>query len=456
MTSRAAETPRAAKGSTVEKGEGPRSADGRPGAAGNVPDAVQQCAATGHSPAGAQGQPRGKSKRRRRRGKRRPVYARNSQTPAELSGPAIASPPIQAAPPIHAAASASNGVPQSPSAGPLAPSQRYYAALDLGTNNCRLLVAVPREQGFRVVDAFSRVVRLGEGLGHSGRLSEAAMDRAIGALAACRAKLDDRRVVRSRLIATEACRVAANGAEFLERVRAQTGLELEVVTQKAESRLAVAGCASLIDNQSSGALLFDIGGGSSELVWIDLTRPVRPGTAMADRIRAWVSLPLGVVTLSERHGDKVTPEVYAAMVGEAAALLERFPQADELSKAVAAGGIHMLGTSGTITTLASVHLDLPRYDRRRVDGMWMDRGDVSSIIARLLAAEGSGQLAHPSIGRERADLVMAGCAILQALIERWPCQLLRVADRGLREGMLVDLMEADKASGAMWESVAHG
>ena len=328
-----------------------------------------------------------------------------------------------------------------------------YAALDLGTNNCRLLIAQPRERGFRVVDAFSRIVRLGEGVGRSGRLGEAAMDRAVDALRICRSKLADRGVMRARLIATEACRSAENGAIFLERVRSETGLVLEIVSRETEARLAVSGCASLIDPNSNGALLFDIGGGSSELVWIDLTRPAEARRRrMSDRIRTWASLPVGVVTLSERHGGElVTTEVFEAMVAEVTDMLRDFPEADALDQAVAAGNLHMLGTSGTVTTLAGVHLGLERYDRRRVDGTWMTGDEVNLMMNTLTGMDYAARIANPCIGKERADLVLAGCAILEAIRRRWPCQRLRVADRGLREGILVEMMAED----GVWRRSPH-
>lgn len=321
----------------------------------------------------------------------------------------------------------------------------YYGALDLGTNNCRLLIAAPRGRGFRVIDAFSRIVRLGEGVGATGRLGEPAMSRAIAALKNCRDKLVQRGVVRSRLIATEACRSADNGADFLSRVKIETGLSLEIVSRETEARLAVAGCASLIDPSASGAVLFDIGGGSTELVWIDLAAgDGAPRRRIAERIRAWSSLPVGVVTLADRYGgEEVGVEKYEAMVADVAALIEVFPEKEALSQAVAAGGVHMLGTSGTVTTLAGMHLGLPRYDRRQVDGVWMQGDDVMAMIGRLLGASYQDRVAHPCIGRERADLVMGGCAILEAILRRWPCRRLRVADRGLREGMLIELMAED-------------
>ncbi|HEV2513235.1 MAG TPA: Ppx/GppA phosphatase family protein [Bosea sp. (in: a-proteobacteria)] len=383
-----------------------------------------------------QGDGRGKSKRKRRK-RRGPVYAPGTGPRA----PARPEPAVLVAPapevPIP---------PPKPSANGAARPADFYGALDLGTNNCRLLVAVPRDHGFRVVDAFSRIVRLGEGIGQTGRLGEAAMGRAIEALKVCGQKLAYRDVGRTRMIATEACRIAANGSDFVSRVRDETGLELEIVSRETEARLAVAGCASLVDPNAGGVILFDIGGGSSELVWLDLAGAAGDGRRrrMSDRIREWVSLPVGVVSLSERHGGRdVTPVQFEAMVAEVAVMLGAFPNVAVLDAAVAAGEVHMLGTSGTVTTLAGVHLDLPRYDRRVVDGTWLSGNQVAELVTLFMGMDYEARCANPCIGRERADLVLAGCAILEAIRRRWPCDRLRVADRGLREGVLVELMAED-------------
>jgi exopolyphosphatase / guanosine-5'-triphosphate,3'-diphosphate pyrophosphatase len=322
---------------------------------------------------------------------------------------------------------------------------QLYAALDLGTNNCRLLIARPEERGFRVVDAYSRIVRLGEGVGSNRRLSDAAMDRAIEALANCHRKLADRGVMRSRLIATEACRAAENGADFINRVKAETGLALEVVNRETEARLAVAGCASLVSHEADGVILFDIGGGSSEIVWLDLrNRCGARGFALTRFIRSWISLPVGVVNLAERHGGvHVTPDIFEAMVEDASDHLDGFNLADNLSEAISSGRVHMLGTSGTVTTLAGVHLGLKRYDRRRVDGTWLTDEEVSNMIDQLRDMPYEARVDNPCIGADRADLVLAGCAILEAIRRRWTCSKLRVADRGLREGILTELMAAD-------------
>ncbi|GAB1581088.1 Ppx/GppA phosphatase family protein [Phyllobacterium phragmitis] len=326
-----------------------------------------------------------------------------------------------------------------------------YAALDLGTNNCRLLVAAPTRPGqFRVVDAFSRIVRLGEGLGMTGRLGDRAMDRAIEALKICRDKLASRTLRRSRLIATEACRSAENGAEFLGRVRAETGLELEIVDRQTEARLAVSGCGTLVDRDTDAIVLFDIGGGSSEIALIDVSR--RRSPRLAEHIIAWTSLPVGVVTLAERFGGReVTRESFAAMVDHVSELIEAFADRDKLGELARSPRFHLIGTSGTVTTLAGIHLGLERYDRKRIDGMWMDRDDVTSMTSRLLSWDFDARVANPCIGADRADLVLAGCAILDAIRNVWPSQKLRVADRGLREGILTELMSRDGA----WRDRRH-
>jgi len=324
-----------------------------------------------------------------------------------------------------------------------------YAALDLGTNNCRLLMAAPIPGGrFRVVDAFSRIVRLGEGIAASGRLSQAAMDRAVDALAVCAGKLAGHQLAGVRLIATEACRRALNGADFLDRVARETGLELEIVDRETEARLAAEGCGSLMDRQAEAAVLFDIGGGSSELILVD--RKGREGGRISEQIAAWTSMPVGVVTLSERHGGReVSRAAFDAMVAEVLEHLAAFEGRGRLADVWHPARTHLLGTSGTVTTIAGVHLRLPRYDRRKVDGIWLSDGQVDAVIDALVGMDYEARAANPCIGRERADLVLAGCAILQAIRLTWPSPRLRVADRGLREGILSELMHANGAWSAM-------
>jgi len=279
-------------------------------------------------------------------------------------------------------------------------------------------------------------------LAPSGRLSSDAMDRAVEALRICAAKLKTREIRRMRLIATEACRAADNGEAFLSRVTEETGLRLEIIDRETEARLAVSGCSSLVGPEARSVVLFDIGGGSSEIAVIRIGD--NRSSRLANHITHWTSLPVGVVTLSERHGGRdVTPELFETMVCEVQRMLERFDCPPVNGAARESGDFHLIGTSGTVTTLAGVHLDLPRYDRRRVDGVWLSDDEVSAMQAKLLSWDFAGRAANPCIGPDRADLVLAGCAILEAIRRRWPSPRMRVADRGLREGLLTDMMADD-------------
>lgn len=314
-----------------------------------------------------------------------------------------------------------------------------YAALDLGTNNCRLLIATPAPSGFRVVEAYSRIVRLGEGLTQSGRLSEAAMERALAALKVSAEKVRRRRVVRFRAIATQACRIAGNGPAFVERVASETGVRLQVISPQEEARLSVTGCLNLLDRTQDAALVVDVGGGSTELSWVDLREA--PPTGMPP-VRAWLSIPIGVVTLAERfpEGEAATDAWFRTMVETVKAELVAFTRAEPMRPIFEADRAHLVGTSGAITSLAGLHLELPRYDRSRVDGIWMTRDQCDAAAGRLLALNARERADQPCIGPDRADLVLAGAAILQAVQEHWPCSRVRVADRGLREGILLSLM----------------
>src|SRR6478672_40026 len=328
--------------------------------------------------------------------------------------------------------------PSKPKPSPRRESHRHtYGAIDLGTNNCRLLVARPNEHGFTVIDAFSRIVRLGEGLSLTGTLSQEAMDRAVAALAICADKLRRRNVSLSRSVATEACRRAKNGAEFAERVRDETGIVLDIIEPQEEARLAVLGCHKLLEPGDGPALIFDIGGGSTELVLVDQEE----GTP---RIRAWWSAPWGVVSLTESEGKEALEgsdrlKAYMRMRERARRAFANFANMLPENRE----GIRLLGTSGTVTTLASVHLALPAYDRRAVDGLHVPIEAMQTISAMIAGMDYGERSALPCIGNERADLVVAGCAILEAIIEIWPAKNLGIADRGIREGILRSLMARD-------------
>lgn len=318
--------------------------------------------------------------------------------------------------------------------------RQAFAALDLGTNNCRLLIARPSGEHFTVIDAFSRVVRLGEGLAATGRLSDAAMERALAALHVCADKLKRRNVQLARSVATEACRRADNGADFIARVREETGIALDIISAQEEARLAVLGCHILLEDGEGPAVVFDIGGGSTELVLIEPGGPV-------PRILDWLSVPWGVVSLTDSapppdgtaEGRVRRYSVMRRLVGDAFA-----PFAERVAPvARSESRVRLLGTSGTVTTLASVHLELPHYDRQAVDGLIMPSAAMREVCARLATMSAQERSGLPCIGDDRASLVVAGCAILEAILDIWPAETLGVADRGIREGILRSLIAAD-------------
>ncbi len=319
------------------------------------------------------------------------------------------------------------------------PGGPTFAALDLGTNNCRMLVGTPCGPGFRVVESFSRVVRLGEGLHHSGRLSTCGMDRALAALADCAERLGRRPVAGLRAVATEACRQAANGAEFLCHARKETGLPLELISPREEAELALESCAALLGGGARRALVFDIGGGSTELAWVRIDHCGTPAMI------GYLSLPIGVVTLAERFGAAADTAVgFRAMVAETAARLAQFEQIHCIAREIRQGDVDLLGTSGTVTTLAGQALGLPRYHRALVDGTVLSGEAADQALDRLRALGREGLSTHPCIGPERAEFVLPGCAVFAAIRQTWPAPHIIVADRGLREGILLRLIRAHR------------
>ena len=313
-----------------------------------------------------------------------------------------------------------------------------YAALDLGSNNCRLLVAKPEPSGFRVIDAFSRIVRLGEGVAETGHLSDEAMARTLSALDVCAGKLRRRGVTRFRGVATAACRLARNCDAFLARASAEAGLDIEIIDGREEVSLALDSCSPLLEATASHALIFDIGGCSTELIWVSLADGAPPDLV------AWASLPCGVVSLAERHGDgDIAAKTYDAMMVEAEALVAPFVAGLGIGDPLSDGSLQVLGTSGTVTTLAGLHLGLPRYDRAQVDGFRLTFEDIRCQVDRLLAMDVQERAAEPCIGVGRGDVVVAGCAILETILHACPAEIVRVADRGLREGILLGMMRAD-------------
>ena len=329
-------------------------------------------------------------------------------------------------------------------------ANNIYAALDLGTNNCRLLIARGNSSNFRVVDSYSRVVKLGKGLEATGRLSQESMDAAVETITLCARKIKSKKVKRWRCVATEACRKADNGAEFLARVKAESGLTMEMISPRVESRLAVMGCLNLVDPSKDVALVVDIGGGSTELSWVDI-RKLRDSKTQfrvhRPPISAWASLPIGVVTLSERipeHADRET--WYADMCNHVREMIDQAGCSTRFTKAFENGKGHLIGTSGTITSLAGIHLKLPFYQRDKVDGLWLRSNDAVAVARNMASRSLESRAQEPCIGEDRAKLLVAGCAITDVLCEMWPSKMIRVADRGLREGILIGLMNESKKS----------
>ena len=314
-----------------------------------------------------------------------------------------------------------------------------YAAIDLGTNNCRLLIARPNGATFKVIDSFSRIVRLGEGLTASGKLTDDAIARTTEALKICSQKIRRHKTCFTRSVATEACRQASNSRNFLDHIETNTGIKLETIPPEEEAYLTLAGCLPLIDRNTEHALAFDIGGGSTEIMWIgkdDQGEPVLKDT---------ISIRVGVVSLAERFGHKtISSDDYRWILERITAELDLFDSRHDISGHIAKGDIQMLGTSGTVTTLAGIHLDLPRYDRSIVDGITVDFESITAIVSRLAQMDYETRCAHPCIRPERADLMIMGCAILDAICRRWSVGRLRVADRGIREGILMAMIAENK------------
>ncbi|WP_417808044.1 Ppx/GppA phosphatase family protein [Thioclava sp.] len=344
------------------------------------------------------------------------------------------------------------------SAAQTAEAGELYAALDLGTNSCRMLIARPMGAQFQVVDSFSKAVQLGQGLETYGRLSRNSMARTVQALQICRRKIDAHGVKRMRLVATEACRRAKNARDFMRYVRRETGLPLEIIAAEEEAQLAVISCASLVSPKSEQVLVVDIGGGSTELVWIDL-EDVPPGDRAraimrlghgfnqpdgpipAARVVDWISVPLGVATLKDQFADVEDDAARFALMSWF--FEEKLADFTPYASGSPQEGFQIIGTSGTVTTVAACHLGLKRYDRNRVDGLMMNSAQIDAVIRSFLTLGPAGRRADPRIGRDRHTLIMSGAAILQALMRVWPTDQLSVADRGLREGLLYAQMAGD-------------
>ncbi len=336
----------------------------------------------------------------------------------------------------------------SPHANGVGSGEPVYAALDLGTNNCRLLVAslekisgslVPHLQ---VHDSFSRIVRLGEGVSASGVLSEDAMERTLAALRICQKKLSKFNIAASRFVATEACRRAANSLDFMARIQAETGMQIDVINTEEEARLAFLGCSSLLAEEHKQAVVFDIGGGSTEIMW------VHTDDNDTRQITDWLSVDYGVMNLADKFGGSAfIDRVYEDMVAYMEERIAPFTQAPHIQSVLESGEFQFLSTSGTVTTLAAIHLDLPRYERSRIDGLTIGIPEVRTVTKRLLAMRPSERFNHPCIGMERADFIISGCAIFEAISNLMPEGSITIADRGVREGIILSLSRSTPHGG---------
>ncbi|MCP5072785.1 MAG: Ppx/GppA family phosphatase [Rhodobacteraceae bacterium] len=336
-----------------------------------------------------------------------------------------------------------------------------FAALDLGTNSCRMLIARPQGREFQVIDAFSKPVHLGAGLEQFGTLAPSAIKRTLGALRVCGKKLKQHGVQHSRLVATEACRRAKNGQSFVNLVKRETGLRLEIIQPSEEARLAVVSCAPHLGEEIDQLLIVDIGGGSTELVWLDLSNVTAKERAQAmvrlelsekkldaalatnaAKVVDWKSVPMGVATLKDMFAD--VEEDCAKFALMSCCFEEQIDEflPPEFSRDGLGNQFQIIGTSGTVTTVAASHLGLSRYERCKVDGISMCKQEIDAVVKRYLSIGPEGRRKAPCIGTDRHELIMSGAAILQAILRVWPSGQLTVADRGLREGLLYSQMSA--------------
>ncbi|MBO7097770.1 MAG: Ppx/GppA family phosphatase [Alphaproteobacteria bacterium] len=316
----------------------------------------------------------------------------------------------------------------------------HYAAIDLGTNSCRLVIATPTPTSFHVVETFSKITRLGEGIIKDNQLSKAAMRRTVNSLKVCKSVMDEYApITHSRFVATAACRRAKNIDEFLNMVHKEAGLNLEIISSKEEARLAVVGCLPLLNRNIKRALIFDIGGGSTE---ISLARVTEEGKTF---IEGFVSLPYGVVTISEAFPkQEMTNLAYNTIIERTEGILTEFDAKYHIYEAIENQEIQVIGTSGTVTVLGAVHLGLPRYNRSAVDGLSLSGVDVENVINKIKTMGDSGRRKHRCIGPSKADLTISGCAIIEALLKTFPISEITIADRGIREGILLDMIRHTK------------
>lgn len=306
---------------------------------------------------------------------------------------------------------------------------RRLAAVDLGTNTVRLLVVEAEGREWRPLHQSQRVTRLGEGQAETGRLLEAPMQRTVDTVSEFIAAARGLGASEIRVVATSAVREAPNRAELLALLRAATGLDASVVSGEEEARLTLQGVAAGLPQLGGSFVLFDIGGGSTELV-----------LGEDGRLGAVVSLQLGVVRLAERYGDAgpVDWARFALMRGEIDGRLAR----EIPARIIEARAPALVGTAGTVTTLAALDLGLPAYDASRVQGHTLARGAVERLLNRLGALAVAERARLPCLEPGRADVIIPGIAICLAVMDRLGYGSLVVSDRGLREGILCEILSA--------------
>ena len=304
------------------------------------------------------------------------------------------------------------------------------ATIDLGTNTVRLLVSdLDSERAWRSVHADQRVTRLGEGLAGTGVLGDAPMRRTAAAVADYARRGRQLGARRIRIVATSAVREAANRPAFVEMVERASGERVHVISGDEEARLTVRGVLRALGPLSGELLTFDIGGGSTEYT-----------LARGTTVIATVSLRLGVVPLAERFPfpGTVEPDRYHALADEVSKQLD----AELPSSLARARPDHLVGTAGTVTTLAALDLGLERYDADRVQRHRLERAAVARLRDRLAALTVAERAALPCLEPGRADLIIPGVAIVEATLDRFGMDSLTVSDWGLREGLVDEMIEA--------------
>ena len=300
-----------------------------------------------------------------------------------------------------------------------------YAAIDLGTNTCLLLVAEWDGQELHPLVREMRVVRLGENLDRTGRISSTALDRATAALTEYRDIITSSGCQEMRCVATSAFRDAPNKDELTERIRNITGLEIEEISGEEEARLVHRAVQEAFPEETGERASVDVGGGSTEIIF-----------DKQGHLHEVHSLPLGSVRLTERHFSHDPP---AAV--EVAALR------DNISTVLEDSGLptkvaSLIGVGGTATTLAAIHLELEDYDPVKVHGRILKQRDLETILERCLALPYEQRVRLPGLHPGRADVIMAGTIILLAIMGHLQDKMIRISDRGIRWGIIAEMIRS--------------